>query len=252
METIANDIADIKTNLGEISDTIKKIVGLNDENKSIIEEVEGIDDELVPLNKELDRIKFNIEKLKEYTATKLELEKEFGNVSIVKDALSPTKGIPLLFIDIYLQQTKGIANRLLDIAFKGKFFIDGFELNDKDFFIRAKKEDGQLVDDIGETSQGEKSLSSLSLSMALIQQSLRKYNILLLDELDSELDEDNRRAFVEMLYTQFDILGIEQAYLISHNREFDTQAVDLILMPNHGIDLTDKEYMKDKNVLYIA
>jgi DNA repair exonuclease SbcCD ATPase subunit len=250
MEDTKGDSDNIKSQLGTISDTIQKIVELNNENKTLAEEIEGIDEELTPLNKELDRIKFNMEKLKEYTATKAELEKEFGNVNIVKDALSPTKGIPLLFIDIYLKQTKSIANRLLDVAFKGKFNIEGFKLTDKDFYIHARKEDGQLVEDISTTSQGERALSSLSLSMALIQQSLKKYNILLLDELDSELDEENRRAFVEILDTQFNSLGIEQAFLISHNKEFDTQPVDLILMPRHGVDLTDKEYMKDKNVLY--
>jgi DNA repair exonuclease SbcCD ATPase subunit len=252
IEDTTDKLETLKEKMATISETIKKIAELNATNKTILEEVESIDEELKPLNKELDRIKFNMEKLKEYTERKDILERDFGNIDIVKNALSPTKGIPLLFIDIYLKQTKGIANKLLDVAFKGKFFIDGFELTDKDFFIRAKKENGELVEDIGLGSQGETSLASLSLSLSLIQQSLRKYNVLLLDELDSELDEKNRRAFVEILESQFNSLGIEQAFLITHNKEFDTYPVDLILMPEHNIDINDKEYMSNKNILYKA
>lgn len=249
VERVNNEFEDVKFKLGEISQDIKQISELNTWNKQIVEAVEDIDSELTPLEQELDQVKFNIEKLKEYTVKKDRLEKEFGNVDIVKNALSPTKGIPLLFIDIYLKQTKSIANRYLNIAYNGRFYIDNFELNEKDFLIRVKKEDGQLVDDISIASQGEVSLSSISLSMALMQQSLRQYNILLLDEPDGELDGQNRRAFVAILESLFSSMGVEQAFIISHNHEFDTYPVDLILMPQHGIDTSDKEYMKGKNVL---
>ena len=145
-----------------------------------------------------------------------------------------------------------IANKLLDVAFNGKFQIEEFEVTDKDFFIKLRKEDGELVPDILNASQGERALVSVAISMALIQQSMRKYNILLLDEIDSELDANNRRAFFNILETQFEMLGIEQCFLITHNNEFDTYNTDLILMKNHNIDTTDSEFMSNKTIIFEA
>lgn len=236
----------------EIEDTMAVIVSIRHKNDEAMEEIEVLDSEITPLQKELDRIKFNLEKIKEYTAKKKDLDDNLSNVTAVRDALSPTKGIPLLFIDVYLRQTKTIANKLLDIAWGGKFFLDSFELTDSDFFIRAKKESGEVVEDVSLASQGEKALSSIALSMALMQQAMRKYNVVSLDEIDAELDEKNRRSFVEILDKQLEELGIEQVFIITHNREFDSYPVDLILMPDHGLDIKDKSYMRNKTIIYKA
>lgn len=250
LESIDKETSLIVLQFQEIADKMTTIVTLREKNDAMAQETEDIDDELGPLRKEQDRIKFNIEKLREYTARKADLDSNLANVSAVRDALSPTKGIPLLFIEVYLRQTKTIANRMLDIAWGGKFFLDSFELTDKDFFIRAKKDSGELVEDISLTSQGEQALSGIALSMALMQQAMRKYNVMSLDEIDAELDAKNRRSFVDIMDQQMDELGIEQVFIITHNREFDSYPVDLILMPNHGLDITNKAYMTGKNIIF--
>lgn len=233
-----------------INDTIDKIKSLNRQNKESKELIEQYKLDCEPYIKELDKVKFNLTKLVEYKDKKIKLEKYFNNLNIVRESLSPTKGIPLLFINVYLLQTKTIANKLLDLAFNGSFTIEDFELTDKDFFIRARKESGEPLTDISIASQGETSLASLTISLALIQQSLRKYNILLLDEIDAELDASNRRAFIDLLEKQFDSLGIEQCFLITHNKEFDSYPVDLILMKDNNVNTDDSEYMQNKNVLF--
>jgi DNA repair exonuclease SbcCD ATPase subunit len=60
----------------------------------------------------------------------------------------------------------------------------------------------QLVKDIAMASQGERSIASLALSFALSCQNLSKYNIMLLDELDSTLDTNNRKLFIKILEKQ--------------------------------------------------
>ena len=169
---------------------------------------------------------------------------------MVREALSPTKGIPLFFIQNYLKETKIITNNLLNISQKGKYLIDDFVLTEKDFFIKVLKDDGTVISDVNLTSQGETSLTSVSLSLALIQQSLKKYNILLLDEIDSVLDENNRRSFIEIINEQFEKLGIEQSFIISHNNEFDNANVDLIILSNGIIDISNINYMQGKNIIF--
>jgi chromosome segregation ATPase len=57
----------------------------------------------------------------------------------------------------------------------------------------------------------------MALSFALANKASGKYNILLLDEIDAGLDDDNRYAFLKMLYRQMETLHSEQVFIISHN-----------------------------------
>jgi len=155
----------------------------------------------------------------------------------------------IIFIDDYLNRTKFITNNLLDISQHGKFAI-AFEVTDKDFFIKVYKNNGDVLSDISQASQGETALTSLSLSLALIEQSMKKYNIFLLDELDGALDTANRRSFIDMVQAQMKILNSEQVFIISHNNEFENIPVDMILLRDNGIDLNNKEFMENKSVLF--
>ena len=252
LEEKENRFQELKDSIKEIEDVVKNIKMNNRLLKETKEKVNEYKEAKEPYDKELDRIKIAKNKIEEYTKTKTDLDSKFNKLNIVRDALNPTKGIPLLFINTYLTKTKLIANKLLDVAFKGKFQIEEFEVTEKDFFIKLRKESGELVPDIGYASQGEKALVSVAISMALIQQSMRKYNILLLDEIDAELDVNNRRAFIEILESQFEMLGIEQCFLITHNNEFDTYNTDLILMKNHNVDTNNSAYMNNKTIIFEA
>lgn len=243
-------ISDTKLQIKEMEDDTNRIKQCNrtiKECKAKIEEYESL---IIPLEKELETLVLNINKLNEITTTKEKLDKDFVNLNIVRDALNPTKGIPLLFINTYLTQTKLIANKLLDVAFKGTFRIDSFEVTDKDFFIKMQKEDGELMSDILYASQGEKALVSIAISLALIQQSMKKYNILLLDEIDAELDFNNRKSFIDILEAQFQMLSIEQCILITHNNEFDSYATNLVLLKGNNVDVNNKEYMDNKKIIF--
>lgn len=249
-ERLKEEIDKIKIRQSELSSTMTKIEDMQRKIDIAAIEVEKKEQERKPLDKDLDKIKYDLQKLEDFKERKEKLDTVFNNLNILRDALSPTKGIPLLYIDVYLQKSKSITNNLLDLAFKGNFQIEDFELTDKDFFIKARRDNGEPLSDISIASQGEKALASLTISMALIQQSMKKYNILLLDEIDAELDSSNRSAFIQLLEKQFEVLGVEQAFLITHNREFDSQPVDLVLLKNHGVDVTDDVYMENKNIIF--
>ena len=77
-------------------------------------------------------------------------------------------------------------------------------------------------------SQGERSFISLALSFALIYQSISKYNVVLLDEIDSTLDTRNREKFIQILEKQLEMINGDQIFLISHNNMFSMYPVDVI------------------------
>ncbi len=250
LEAIADEIKAIDPQLVDMHEAIDSIRNSNRTIKASEASIEELEPELKAVYEVLDMIKFDIGKVNDFIATKEILDIKYNDLNTVRDALNPTKGIPLLFIETYLTKTKMIANSLLDVAFRGRFRIEDFVVTEKDFYIKLIKEDGVKLNDVIDASQGERALISLAISMALIQQSMRKYNILLLDEIDAELDSSNRKSFIEILEAQFEILGIEQCLMITHNNEFDTYNTNLLLLKDHGVDTDNKEYMSNKEIVF--
>jgi DNA repair exonuclease SbcCD ATPase subunit len=186
----------------------------------------------------------NIENLK---AKKESLDADYNNLKILKDALDPNKGVPLYFIKSYLEKTKDIANELLSLAFGENFEIN-FVTSDKEFFIQVRAGEN-TKNDIKEASQGEIAITTISISLALIEQSIGKYNILALDEIDGPLDNVNRDNFISILNTQIEKLGIEQVFVISHNDAFDTEEMDLIVLKESNISLKGEDFLKNKEII---
>ena len=94
--------------------------------------------------------------------------------------------------------------------------------------------------DASYSSQGERATIVLALSFALLSQMMGRYNILLLDEIDSALYKDNRRRFIKIVEEQMKLIGCEQAFLITHNNLFENYPVDIILTS----ELEDMVYNK--------
>ena len=66
----------------------------------------------------------------------------------------------------------------------------------------------------------ETAFFSIALSFALISESILKYNIILLDEIDGNLDDEKRKRFIDVLERLIDMIDAEQIFLISHNNLF--------------------------------
>lgn len=197
---------------------------------------------------EINRLKVNLGSVINLTERFETLSKQSEPLEKVLTALDPKAGIPLIFIKLYLEETEAIANSLLDVAYNGDFNIK-FNLGEKDFLIEVVAKDN-VKEDIKLSSQGEMALTTISISLALIQQSIGDYNILCLDEIDGPLDAENRENFLNILNSQISKLGIEQVFVISHNNAFDTAAMDLVLLPRHSVDEENTEFMKNKNVIF--
>jgi len=199
------------------------------------QERDSIVKDIKMLEQEITSIKFRLMEFKTLNEEKAALEEKYDDIEIIKESLSSNKGIPLLFIQLYLKNTRVIVNNLLESVYKGDLEIADFIINDKEFRIPYIK-NGITVPDAVYCSQGERSFISLALSFALIEQSIKGYNIMLLDEIDATLDQKNRYMFISILEKQLDIIGAEQVFLITHNNMFDNYPVDVIMTSDVNID----------------
>lgn len=163
-----------------------------------------------------------------------ELQKELNKVTdmyddlcLIRSSTSNKDGIPLVYIKFYLKNIKELANALLDIVYEGKIYIQDFYITGNDFTIPFVK-NGIEIPDISFASQGEQSFLSMAISFALSSENLKKYNIPLLDEVDSTFDSSNRERFLSIIEHQNDIIQCEQEFVISHNNMFSQYPVDVL------------------------
>lgn len=188
----------------------------------------------------MDDIKVLERRIDEYrilTADLKKVKEDYDDWELARSTLSGKEGIPLIHIDLYLKRTRKIVNELLDIIYDGSLRIDQFDISAETFRIPYTK-NGKTISDAKLASQGESSFITISLSFALSLQSISKYNIMLLDEIDSTLDATNREKFITILERMMDMVDTEQIFLISHNNMFDMYPVDYLDMGNIKKDET--------------
>lgn len=199
----------------------------------------------IEINKLKTEIKFLVDKiqsLKTSISQYQELQKDlntynsiYDEMTLVKESLSSSKGIPLRFVKNYLGNTEEITNELLDIAYNGDIYIDKFKITQSEFTIPFYNR-GKLLRDVKLASQGETSFISIALAFALSSQTMHRYNIMLLDEIDSTLDIHYKEKFLKILENQIDRINSEQCFLITHGNMFSSYPVDVI---NFGLDSQD-------------
>lgn len=212
---------DIPKFLSEISDTEIRI--------------QSIVDLITPLMNERDKIKHQIMMAKEYTEELTDYKANYEMIEKLKHYSSPTTGIQLVFMDLYMSKVISMANELLALLFDGNFVLQQFVINESEFRIPCC---GNRImnDDISSMSTAQICMISMILSFAFLFHSSTKYNILKLDEIDGALDTNNRLGFVNVLNQLCHILHTEQCIIISHNDEFDTSEADIILLKHSHPD----------------
>ena len=153
----------------------------------------------------------------------------------IVESVSSNKGIPLVYVKIFLNQCKDTVNDLIADVFGDAIEILDFDISESDFKIPYSI-NGSPVKDIASASQGQRSIISLALSFALVRQSLSEYNIMLLDEMDGPLYKDDRDKFISILYKQIQAIHAEQVFLVSHNNTFDGHNVNIIMTTEEHVD----------------
>ena len=193
---------------------------------------------LTPLMRDRDKLIHAAQLVKEYQTELDELRTNYDYIETIKYYSSPTTGIQLVFMELYMGKIISLANELLKLLFNGKFEIQPFVINESEFRIPCLGE-GYMNDDISSMSSSQIGMISMILSFALLHHSSTKYNIIKLDEIDGPLDYTNRVYFTDVLNSIMDIMHTEQCIMISHNTELQIDNSDVILLKH---DETNSDY----------
>lgn len=236
----SNIIAHIELNkrISEIKDIKKEIKITINKNNDLLTSLEYIITKISSIKRDINDINTSIIKMEEdvfnkkvsyssyleFNREKNILDDKFSDIEITKESLSPAKGIPLLYMQLFTQNTKIIMNEVLEPVYHGDLEVADFEITPTEFNIPYIK-DGVQIPDVSYASDGERAFLTLALSFAM----LSNYNILLLDELDGPLDGKNRALFLDTLEKGMIKRGISQSVLITHNDMFDAYPVDIIM-----------------------
>ena len=184
-------------------------------------------------NKLFNEVLYKINEKKSALEEKEVLEDKFEYVEIIKESLSSTKGIPLIFIQLYLKNIQSIANNIIHHMFGENLTLLDFVISEKEFSIPYMV-NGIQVKDVSLASQGERSAIVMGLSFAMLQQYMAIYNVMLFDELDGPLDVRNKKKFIEVVEKQMKSINAEQVIMITHNNIFENYPVDLILTSDNN------------------
>lgn len=249
MQLMEKKKENINNIINQIQDKFDKINSLGDE-EGLMEKKINLEKFIKASKEDIDDTKTSIRIIEDSLEKLKEIESINESMELVKNALDPKSGIPLIFINSFLTNISQKANRLLKLAYDDSFVIH-FDVTAKDFKIEVYKSDGTILKDINEGSQGEQSLTSTSLSLAMIESVIQPgfFNVIYLDEIDATLSTENRRIFIEILDKQLKELGCQQCFVITHNNEFYNHDVDLLLFNEHDCDVNDEEFMKGKTIL---
>ena len=153
----------------------------------------------------------------------------------IVEAVSSNKGIPLVYIKLFLRDCKDTLNDLISDVFGDSIEVLDFIINENEFRIPYAI-NGSPVEDIAKASQGQKAIISLALSFALMRQAHSRWNIMLLDEMDGPLYKTDRSKFITILYKQLVAIDADQVFLISHNFTFEGNDVNVIMTTDEHVD----------------
>lgn len=231
-QQLNNSKEELKSRYGVIKDNMANIKQCIDSIKILENELLIIDKEIKPILDDRDTIKHNILLLQEYNMELSSYQAKAEKINTIKKYSSPSTGIQLIFMELYMNKTLSLANELLALLFDGEYTLSNFEINEDGFSIPCIGS-GLRCDDISSMSTSQICMISMILSFVLLYQSSTSYNILKLDEIDSGLDTTNRLLFLSVLDKIMEILNVEQCFMISHNNELDMSNADIIQLDNN-------------------
>lgn len=234
LSTLVDEADILYEQIHQNESTLDKVKEYVDKLSYINSKMQDFDSRIKSMNDDLFNKNYKLREYKNLIKEQKLLTDKYDEIELIKESLSSTKGIPLLFIQLYFKNIKIFVNKLLESVYDD-FVIEDFSITSTEFNIPYVK-NGVRVNDVVYASQGETSFLSLALSFALINNSIKDYNILLLDEIDSTLDTRNRSMFLNIINQQIEMINAEQVFLITHNNMFDSYPVDIIITSDISLD----------------
>lgn len=234
MESSCNELKNLENSLNEIQKYKDKL-----KDKKI--KLKNIESELNPLTRKRELYKTEQLKIIDHKQELASIEEDMYKCEIIRDSLSiKGDGIPVDALEYFMDTVRQNANVLLSSTFDGSLYLEEFEINSKDFIIPYKK-NGDRGMDVSFASSSERSFISLCLTLAIIEEVVSTYGIIILDEIDRGFSDNNKYKFINILGTQIRRVGISQTFMITHNREYyDGYDLGYILFPGHSLNNVNK------------
>lgn len=247
LESLRNDFEIIKSELALMDSKMKNIESAQSQYNEYEAKKKSIERKIVELETQLQDVQITILSINELQQEQKHLIEKYSRDKLILEAVSPTTGIPLDFINYYIKEEMiNKVNELLDTVYYGKLKLVKSKtiINESEFTIPYMKR-STLITDISKASDGEKAIISLAFSLVLLNITAGPYNILLLDEMDTTLDQASRAKYIELLEQFMKTIKAEQLFLISHNSMFDVYPVNLLLTSSVSMSSVDDSEIID-------
>lgn len=240
-DELYKNMKDSCSELKELEKIINEIQKYYDKLKDKKLKLKEIDNELTPLTRKREVYKTEQLKILDHKQELASIEEDMFKCEIIRDSLSiKGDGIPVDALEYFMDTVRQNANTLLSSTFDGSLYLEEFEINSKDFIIPYKK-NGDRGMDVSFASSSERSFISLCLTLAIIEEIVSMYGIVILDEIDRGFSDNNKYKFINILGTQIRRVGISQTFMITHNREYyDGYDLGYILFPGHSLTNVNK------------
>lgn len=235
---VAKELSELRAELA----TVKKQISTMDESRNQYEALSMELSELQATKKEtqsiieqarttLNHAVTTLDNLNALEEEKLLLAEKYSYAELIKESVSPSKGIPMEFIDdVIRNQMIDNVNELMHIAYPDITLLKGKDeliIDEKNFTMPYKKKN-RIISDISEASGGERAMLKVAFSLVIIRLISKVYNLVLLDEMDSTLDKKGRAKYIDIIEMYRKRIGARQMFLISHNNMFDMYNVNIL------------------------
>lgn len=218
---------------------IEKIENLNSDIEKLGVNISELKAQLEPYRKRAEVLRHKIDMSHEYAKEYEEYNSYYSKIEMLKYYCSPTTGIQLIFVNMYLSKIMESANNILSKLFNGTFALLPLVVTDTEFRIPVAVNGGINHDDITSMSSAQIALISMIISISLLSQTSTKLNIIVGDEIDAPFDSENRREFIGILTQLMSLVKSSQCILISHNSEISMADCDVILLKNENDVITE-------------
>ena len=231
LESVRNEIKEVQKNLSSMESLKNEYDNLKGEMSNLKDKESTLRDSITDRRNKLNTTTNVLNTIKELEVERARLSESYSDAIMIKDAVSPSKGIPVEFIDdVIRNQMIDSINELMHVAYPDITLLKDpryLIIDDKEFTIPYKK-NGVVIGDISEASDGERAMLSLAFSLVLIRLVSKVYNIMLLDEMDTALDKYGRSKYIDIIEQYMGTINASQIFLISHNSMFDMYGVNVL------------------------
>jgi hypothetical protein len=239
--------SDLISKLREMDQTMSEITSLRNRLREYRESERSYTDNIIQMENHLRTAEITLDNINNLEQEEIAIREKYDDVMEIRKAVSPVTGIPVEFIEYYVKSVMiDKINNLLDSVYHGRLRLRGdlVVVDDKEFTIPYQK-NSTIVKDISKASDGERAILTFAFSLVLIQSCMDKYNIMLLDEIDTSLDHYGRSKFISLLETYMDTINSEQLFLVSHNNMFDSYPVNVIMTSEMNLsNMSNKSVIK--------